>query len=567
MRRRPPDILITTPESLYLILTSAAREMLAGVQTVIVDEIHAARGGQARHPPRALARAARAPDRRRPAADRPLGDPAAARGDRSLPGRRPRRSRSSTPASASRSTSRSSCRSPDMRELRWRAGSPTASRAQSIWPAIYPRLLDLVRAHRSTLVFVNSRRAAERVAHRLNDLAERGARARPPRLDRPRAAARDRGAAEGRPAARARRHLLARARASTWARSTSSSRSSRRSRSPPGSSVSAAPATTSAAASAGRFFPKYRGDLLETAVVARRMREGEIEHTRVPRQPLDVLAQQIVATLAMDEWASTSCTRMVTRAAALPRPLPRRSSRACSTCWPAAIRPTSSPSCGRGSSGTARPASLRGRDGARRLAVTSGGTIPDRGLYGVFLADSGARVGELDEEMVYEARQGEVFQLGATTWRIEQITRDRVLVSPAPGVPGQDAVLAGRRRRPAVRARPGASARRRARAGSATLDELGRAQPDSTYLDDQRGRDRRRARPTARSWSSASATRSATGASACCRRSAAASTRRGRWPSSRAWARRSGIEVESLWTDDGIAHAPARLPTRRRRST
>ena len=191
-------------------------------------------------------------------------------------------------------------------------------------------------------------------------------------------------------------------------------------------------------ASSGRFFPKFRGDLLETAVVTRRMQEGEIEHTRVPRRPLDVLAQQIVAMTADGRVGGRRrCTGVVSPRLPVPRPLARRSSRACSTCSPGATRPTSSPSCGRASSGIAPPGTVTARDGAKRLAVISGGTIPDRGLYGVFMADGGARVGELDEEMVYEARQGEVFQLGASSWRIEQITRDRVLVSPAPGVPGK----------------------------------------------------------------------------------------------------------------------------------
>ena len=236
-------------------------------------------------------------------------------------------------------------------------------------------------------------------------------------------------------------------------------------------------------ASRGRFFPKWRGDLLETAVVTRRMREGEIEHTRVPRQPLDVLAQQVVATVAMDEWPVAELHQLVRRAYPYSE-LSRRSSRACWRCWPAAIRRTSSPSCGRGSCGTGWRGTVRGRDSARRLAVMSGGTIPDRGLYGVFLAESGARVGELDEEMVYEARQGEVFQLGATSWRIEQITRDRVLVSPAPGVPGKMPFWKGDGiGRPYELGRAVGEATRTRRFGE--LDERA-ARNLTAYLDDQR---------------------------------------------------------------------------------
>ena len=200
---------------------------------------------------------------------------------------------------------------------------------------------------------------------------------------------------------------------------------------------------------------------------------------------------------------------------------------------------------------------VRAREGAKRVAVTNGGTIPDRGLYGVFLSapTRAARVGELDEEMVFERRVGETFVLGASSWRIEEITHDRVLVSPAPGEPGQDAVLEGRSAR-AGRSSSGIGLMRRGGAATAPsfehdLDAL-RRENLSKYLDDQEAATGV-IPPTARSSSSASATSSATGASACCRRSAAASTRRGRWPSSGACARRSGIDVETLWADDGIA--------------
>ncbi len=210
MRRHPPDILITTPESLYLILTSAAREMLAGVETVIVDEIHAlAASKRGTHLALSLERLAHLTggDVQRiglSATQRPLEEIARfLGGDRPVEivdagHRKPLDLEVVVPVD-------------DMREL---GGAPAVDGEprQSIWPAIYPRLLELVRAHRSTLVFVNSRRAAERVAHRLNELAERGHRPRPPRLDRPRAAARDRGDAQDRPAAGAGRHVVARAR-------------------------------------------------------------------------------------------------------------------------------------------------------------------------------------------------------------------------------------------------------------------------------------------------------------------------------------------------------------------
>jgi ATP-dependent Lhr-like helicase len=187
--------------------------------------------------------------------------------------------------------------------------------------------------------------------------------------------------------------------------------------------------------SRGTIFPKYRGDLLEAAVVVRRMHEGAIEETRVPRNPLDVLAQQIVAMVAMDEWRVPDLAALVRQAAPF------------SDLTDDVLRAVLDMLAGRYPSeefAELRPRlvwdrrtdTLTPRAGAQRLAVTSGGTIPDRGLFGVFLPD-GARVGELDEEMVYESRPGETFVLGASTWRIEDITHDRVVVTPAPGEPGK----------------------------------------------------------------------------------------------------------------------------------
>ncbi|MBB1247205.1 DEAD/DEAH box helicase, partial [Streptomyces durbertensis] len=187
--------------------------------------------------------------------------------------------------------------------------------------------------------------------------------------------------------------------------------------------------------------PKYRGDLLQSAVVTERMREGAIEALRVPANPLDVLAQQLVAMTAMDSWDVDDLLDLVRRAApfgALPESafhavLDMLAGRYPSDAF-AELRPRLVWDRVAGT--------VSARPGAQRLAVTSGGTIPDRGLFGVFLAGSdprrgGGRVGELDEEMVYESRVGDVFTLGTTSWRIEDITRDRVLVTPAPGVPGR----------------------------------------------------------------------------------------------------------------------------------
>ncbi len=434
MRRHPPDILITTPESLYLILTSAAREMLASAETVIVDEIHAMAGSKrGTHLALSLERLEHLAGRDvqrvgLSATQRPLEEIARFLGGRD-------RDVEIVDAGAAKELDLEVIVPvDDMRELGGAADVDGEPR-QSIWPALYPRLLELVQAHRSTLVFVNNRRSAERVAHRLNELAgadiaraHHGSIAREQRLE-----IEDMLKSGQLPALVATSSLelgidMGAIDLVVQVESPKSVAAGLQRVGRAGHQVDAP--------SLGRFMPKYRGDLLETAVVVDRMRRGEIEHTRVPRQPLDVLAQQLVAATALDEWTVDDLYELVARAYPyrdLSRPqfegvLDMLAGRYPSEEF-AELRPRVV---------WDRTAGVvRARPDARRLAVTNGGTIPDRGLYGVFLAESGARVGELDEEMVYEARQGEVFQLGASSWRIEQITRDRVLVSPAPGVPGR----------------------------------------------------------------------------------------------------------------------------------
>ena len=275
----------------------------------------------------------------------------------------------------------------------------------------------------------------------------------------------------------------------------------------------------------GRIFPKFRGDLLESAVVARRMHEGLIEETRIPRNPLDVLCQQIVAICAEEEISVDDLHALARRAypfsdlsrVQLENALDMLAGRYPSDEF-AELRPRIV---------WDRTAGVvRGRPGAQRLAVTNAGTIPDRGLYGVHLVDGGGRVGELDEEMVYEARQGQVFLLGASSWRIEQITRDRVLVSPAPGVPGAVPFWKGEGMgRPVELGEAIGKASRELVAQSQekglerlreeyALDERA-AENLLAYLHDQAEAGRRRSPPTGRSWSSASATRSATGGWLC----------------------------------------------------
>lgn len=302
------------------------------------------------------------------------------------------------------------------------------------------------------------------------------------------------------------------------------------------------------AVSTGVVFPKYRGDLVQAAVVTERMRTGSIEALRVPSNPLDVLAQQLVAMVALDSWQADDLLAVVRRAApfaSLPESaftavLDMLAGRYPSDAF-AELRPRVVWDRVAGT--------VTGRPGAQRLAVTSGGTIPDRGLFGVFLAGAdpkkgGGRVGELDEEMVYESRVGDVFTLGTTSWRIEDITRDRVLVSPAPGVPGRLPFWKGDQL-----GRP----LELGRALGAFLRELGGLSPrtpapacsprgwtpgpwtTSWRISTSSAGRAVMCRTTGPSWSSASGTSWATGASSCTPRSARRCTRRGPWRSAPAW--------------------------------
>jgi ATP-dependent helicase Lhr and Lhr-like helicase len=488
-QRDPADILITTPESLYLLLTSNAREALRSIDTVIIDEIHALvptkRGA---HLSLSLERLEELitiePDRLRTglqriglsATQRPLDEVARYLGGRTAAtSSGPRAARSARvtaiqpdPAAAIHDEFSSDTARPDYRpvtivdtgekkalELRIEvpvedmarigqledipSGPASQNRPRtSIWTAIHPRLLELVRAHRSTLIFVNSRRIAERLASALNELAgetlvrsHHGSIARPQRIE-----------VEDRLKAGLIRGLVA----------TSSLEL--------GIDMGAidlvvqieAPLSvasgmqrigraghTIGAASRGIIVPKFRGDLVACAAVTRAMHDARIESSRYPRNPLDVLAQQIVAMIAMDPWSADALYDAVRRAAPfadLSRSIFDGVLDMLSGRYPsddfADLRPRVT--------WDRLKQTLTAREGAKRVAVINGGTIPDRGLYGVFLVGErgpAARVGELDEEMVFESRVGETFLLGASSWRIEEITHDRVLVSPAPGEPGK----------------------------------------------------------------------------------------------------------------------------------
>src|SRR5690348_17272443 len=432
MLREPPDILITTPESLFLLLTSRARELLRTVDTLILDEVHAVagtkRGAHLALSVERLEALAVQPVQRigLSATQRPLEEIG-----KFVSGGRPI---ALVDAGVAKELDLEvvvpveDMREPggESREEGWEP--------RSIWPSIYPALVELVRAHRSTIVFVNNRRLAERLALRLNELAEEEiARAHHGSLAREQRTQIEEDLKAGRIpclVATSSLELGIDMGAVDLVIQVESPKSVARGLQRIGRS-----GHSLGEISRGRIFPKFRADLLESAVVAQRMREGLIEETQIPRNPLDVLAQHIVAICADEEIEVAELHSLVRRAypfaelsrAQLENVLDMLAGRYPSDEF-AELRPRIVWDRTAGV--------IRGRQGARRLAVTNAGTIPDRGLFGVFIADGGGRVGELDEEMVYEARAGQTFLLGASTWRIEEITRDRVLVSPAPGIPG-----------------------------------------------------------------------------------------------------------------------------------
>ncbi len=517
MRKTPPDILITTPESLYLVLSSDAREILTNTEAVIVDEIHAVaqskRGshlaltlerldhlvkdhtsraagpvgaGDPPPPPVAKASSGEVPPTPPPAADTPgvqrIGLSATQRPleriAKFLVG--PKRACEIVDAGVAKELDLEivvpveDMAEPGAPSFPSADGNPAEgeplAHVRSIWPAIYPELLKLVREHTSTIIFVNARRAAERLAKRLNELAaEESMQELPATEHAGHARAQDQNASPATgPAgdphgplpeiARAHHGSLSHEERTVVEEMLKSGQlpclvatSSLELGIDMGAvdlviqvespkSVSRGLQRVGRAGhslgevSRGRIFPKFRADLLECAVVARRMREGAIEETVIPQNPLDVLAQHLVSMAALDEWEIDEVERLVTATEPfcelsreqLENVLDMLDGRYPSDRF-AELRPRIVWDRTRGT--------MHGRKGARQLVVTNAGTIPDRGLYGVHLPD-GRRVGELDEEMVYEARAGQTFLLGATTWRIEEITRDRVIVTPAPGLPG-----------------------------------------------------------------------------------------------------------------------------------
>ena len=489
--REPADILITTPESLYLMLTSNARETLRSVETVIIDEIHALvpgkRGAHLALSLERLQRITEKPPQRigLSATQRPLDEVARYMGgtDAAVAGGQWPVATAEDAATSAQLPPGTGNREPhdeappqlvtrspqphfrpvtivdtgEKKKLRLTVEVPVEDMAKvnesleivsgpaaappargSIWPAIHPRLLELIRAHSSTLIFVNSRRLAERLAAALNELA-------------------------GETLVQAHHGSIARAQRTEIEDNLKSGKlpalvatSSLELGIDMGAidlviQIEAPPSIASGmqrigraahhvgAVSEGVIFPKYRGDLVACAAVTDSMKRGSIEPTRYPRNPLDVLAQQLVAMVSMDDWTADELFAAV-RGAAPYAELTRGAFDGVldmlSGLYPsdefAELRPRIT--------WDRLSNAITARTGSKRVAILNGGTIPDRGLYGVFLlgAEKGAaRVGELDEEMVFESRVGETFLLGASSWRIEEITHDRVLVSPAPGQPGK----------------------------------------------------------------------------------------------------------------------------------
>jgi ATP-dependent Lhr-like helicase len=480
---RPPDILITTPESLFLMLTSQARESLRGIETVIVDEVHAVAGSKrGAHLAVSLERLDALLDRPAQriglsATVRPLDEVA-----RFLGGHAPVEI-VSPPAEKAWDLKVvvpvEDMTAPDgdqPYDVDPEAADADDGRSGSIWPHVEEHVVDLIEQHRSTIVFANSRRLAERLTARLNEIATNRAGGelsletgldgppRPANRKPPAQVMAQSGASAGAEVVIAKAHHgsvskeqrslieddLKRGRLPCVVATSSLELGIDMGAVDLVVQIESPPSVASALQRVGRaghqvgevsrgvLFPKHRGDLAQTAVAVERMRSGAIESMRVPTNPLDVLAQQVVAATALEAWPVDDVYDLVRRSApfaSLPRSAFEATLDLLSGRYPsdefAELRPRLVWDRVGGT--------VAGRPGAQRLAVTSGGTIPDRGLFGVFLVGEGTgrRVGELDEEMVYESRVGDIFALGATSWRIEDITHDRVLVSPAPGIPGR----------------------------------------------------------------------------------------------------------------------------------
>src|SRR5271167_3128156 len=480
--RHPSDVLITTPESLYLLLTSNARDALRSIETVVLDEIHALaptkRGSHLALSLERLEHLCGRPLQRigLSATQRPLDEISHFLGGAAVPETSPAKNKkkSEAPKSANDEIAaepiaefesagtavsyrpvtivdagepkqfalRVEVPVEDMTRLDELDLLPSGPASQgpvraSIWSAIHPKLLDLIRSHRSTLIFVNNRRLAERIAGAVNELAgETLVRAH-----------------HGSVAVAQRKEIEDRLKLGTIRGLVATS--SLELGIDMGAidlviQIESPPSVASGMQRVGRashnvgaisnaiIFPKFRADLVACAAITRAMYQGQVESVHYPRNPLDVLAQRIVAIVSLDDWIVEDLFDLIRSAApyaALTRSIFDGVLDMLSGRYPsdefADLRPRITWDRVKNK--------LTSRQGSQRVAIINGGTIPDRGLYGVFLAGAarGARVGELDEEMVFESRHGDTIILGASTWRIEEISHNQVIVSPAPGEPGR----------------------------------------------------------------------------------------------------------------------------------
>ena len=462
MIARPPDILITTPESLFLMLTSAARETLAEVDTVIVDEVHAvAATKRGAHLALSLERLDQLMDT--PA--QRIGLSATVRPPEEVARFLSGQAKTTIVAPMAAKTFDLSVHVPvpDMANLE----------NNSIWPDVEERIVDLIESHRSSIVFANSRRLAERLTARLNEIHAERLGGEVTETSNPKVGGGAPAQVMGSGVALGAEPLLAKAHHGSISKEqralVEEDLKTGRLKAVVATSslelgidmgavdlviqVESPPSVASGLQRIGRaghqvgevsqgvLFPKHRTDLIDCAVTVQRMLAGEIETMKVPTNPLDVLAQHTVAAAALEPLDADRWFDAVRRSApfaTLPRSAFEATLDLLSGKYPstefAELRPRLVYDRDAGT--------LTARPGAQRLAVTSGGAIPDRGLFTVYLASSAdtdkpSRVGELDEEMVYESRPGDVIALGATSWRITEITHDRVLVLPAPGQPAR----------------------------------------------------------------------------------------------------------------------------------
>ncbi len=448
--KHPADILVTTPESLFLLLGSKARETLRSVHTVIIDEIHAlAPTKRGAHLALSLERlAALCSDEPQrvglSATARPLQEVArflggqrkvtiidqSARPCLDLAVKVPVPDMENTVAAPQEPRSGSI-----LGELYKDEPSNKAPPERGIWAAVYPELIAEIRANRATIIFVNSRGLCERLTQRLNELAEEEVvRSHHGSVSHERRREIEEGLKLGEI-----KGIVATSSLELGIDMGAVDRVILLES--PGSVASGLQRVGRAGhqvgeRSVGRLYPKFRGDLLESAVIATRMLAGEIEAVRVPQNPLDVLAQQIVAMCCDADVNVKEIERLVRRAypyAQLSDDVLQALLEMLSGHYPSQDFADLKPLIAWDRSDD----TLRPRRGAQMIVRMNAGTIPDRGNYVVTLGPEGGRLGELDEEMVFETRPGENILLGATTWRVEEITRDRVIVSPAPGEPGK----------------------------------------------------------------------------------------------------------------------------------